>query len=133
MRETLEKAYAVIVNTLLYILADNADVEVVHAPSRNSRRGSPAKRRGKGTETVSEVGARIGARIREARRLRNSGAASAATGRTVRPHMRRGHYTHYWVGKRWPGHPGDRRIVHYIEPVFVNGMTTDADEVVHLQ
>lgn len=132
MKEALERAYAIIVNSLLYILADNADVKVVHTPSRNPQRKKSAKHKDTSIETVSEVGVRLGTRIREARRLHKSKATPVATGRTVRPHIRRGHYAHYWVGRRWPGHPGDKLIVHYIEPLFVSGMTTDVDEVVHL-
>lgn len=66
-----------------------------------------------------------------ARRAQERGE-HATTGRTMPPHVRAAHFTHYWVGPRkgrTDGRPGNRCIVHWIPPIAVHG--GGGEEVVH--
>ena len=114
---------------LLYICSDSPDVETAYHPPKASRGSRPGPRTN--PETVHEVGARIGRELGAARRAQERGE-HAASGRTMPPHIRAAHFTHYWVGPRkgrTDGRPGDRCIVHWIPPIAING--GGGEEVVH--
>ncbi|WGF90352.1 AcrVA2 family anti-CRISPR protein [Marinivivus vitaminiproducens] len=67
------------------------------------------------------VGAEIGRRLREAQTV-----MSEATGRTVRPHLRRAHWHGYWSGPRTGG---TRRFTyHWIYPMLVGMDDRQNDE-----
>lgn len=117
------------VSLLLYIVSEEADVEVVYAPpsggrdQRAGRRSSP--------ETVHAVGARVGRALGEAKR-RWRQREGARTGRTVAPHVRSAHWQHYWVGPRRgreDGMPGDRLVLRWVAPTLVLG--GGGEETVH--
>lgn len=105
---------------------ETPDAEVVKvgttpAPSRRHRGGS-------GTTPSWRVGSAIGGRMRAYDASRGGG--EHGTGGTVRPHMRRAHWSHYWVGPR----DGERRLEpRWIHPVMVNGGAGDTPDttVVH--
>ncbi len=102
-----------IINALAYLCSANADIEMVYSPKRNVRR----KRDNLSMATWHDVGYRIGASIRrfekEARENRPH------QGGTVRPHMRRAHFHHYWVGSK--NDPDERRLeLRWVPPVMVN-------------
>lgn len=73
---------------------------------------------GKPLATTWEIGARLGPVLRQADDAeRTEGAAGGGDGRTVRPHLRRGHWRGVWVGPR----DGERRIEpRWIAPTVVN-------------
>lgn len=114
---------------LLYICSDNPDMETAYHPPKASRGSRPGPRTN--PETIHDVGARIGRELGAARRAQERGE-HATTGRTMPPHVRAAHFTHYWVGPRkgrTDGRPGDRCIVHWIPPIAIHG--GGGEEVVH--
>lgn len=103
-RERLKKMR----NVAAYIGSSNADIHVSYKPSGNGR---PTKRRS--TATWHEVGFRMGAQLRQYERTR---PRSVGGGGTVRPHVRRAHWHHYWVGPMG----GERKLVlRWVPPTFV--------------
>lgn len=61
------------------------------------------------------------------------GKSGGPTGRTVSPHIRRGHWQSFWTGPRkgrTDGRHGDRLVVKWVPPVEVNG-TAPGKETVH--
>lgn len=80
-----------------------------------------------------DVGYRVGAAIRKCRDALGTDPygdtsdadpkKSSAKGGTKRPHTRRGHYHHYWVGSE---KAGTRRLVlKWIAPAFIGGSAGD--------
>lgn len=67
---------------------------------------------------VVDVGRELGAMLRE-------GAAksepSAPTGRTVRSHMRRGHWHGFWTGPRKDNRDQQKFVLKWLPPLFVHG------------
>ena len=113
--EATWKLYGMVLNHLLYIVSDT-DQEVVYRPSGNSRRKSKCQ------STLHEVGVRAGRAIGAAK-VRYVGGRGSGEG-TVRPHMRSGHWHHFWTGPR--DKPDKRKlIVRWVMPTFVNGAGDD--------
>ena len=112
-----------IIQLLLYLCAANADVQE-RMPST-----SAAKKTIKTTEKRPvrhwDVGIRVGATIK---RNRSQAATPRESGdhkqhARPRPHLRRGHWSHFWTGKR---DSADReRILKWIEPVYINADSSD--------
>lgn len=110
---------------VLYICAENADVSENPEQRKITRKpsaGMPPK------DVFREirkwdVGVKIGKMIRQ-QKYYGSGA-SGHSGASRRPHVRRGHYHHFWVGSEKDG--TRRLILRWIAPTFVNG---SADDVV---
>ena len=106
---------------LYYISAINADIEPIYVPGDNH--GSKKKR---SQATWNRVGFRMGAALRAYKRNK---ASSERHGGTIRPHMRRAHWHHYWVGPR----DGDRRrIVKWLPPIEVATKNGDIDVTGHM-
>ena len=122
-------------NLLLYVVSEEEDAEVVYSPPRDSAaRGQRAGRR-TNPETVSLLGARVGRAIGAARRAGGGSPTSSPTGRTVSPHIRRGHWASFWAGPRKgraDGRHGDRLVIRWIPPIEVNGGGAAGAETVHL-
>jgi len=68
-----------------------------------------------------DVGARIGPQLRKAR---EESDRDAETGRSVRPHLRRGHHHGFWIGPR----DGDRTLVYRWLPPLLVGRQPDGGE-----
>lgn len=108
---------------LLYIVSANADI-AQDAPVREEAVASPAKKAAQKDpfeppEDVfyNKVGFSTGAKIREAR-------AAAGSGKSVRAHMRKGHWHKYWTGPK----NGERKLVpRWVDPVFVGKGEADPD------
>ena len=65
-----------------------------------------------------DVGIRVGAAIRMSQETKQA-ASQGGTHASPRPHMRRGHWHHFWTGKR--NDPGNRVLVlHWIPPLAIN-------------
>lgn len=113
-----------IIQLLLYLCAANADVQE-RRPSTMT-----AKKTSKTTDKCPvrhwDVGVRVGATIKRnrsyaAKTQRKSGDHKQHA--RPRPHLRRGHWSHFWTGKR---DGSDReRILKWIEPVYINANTPD--------
>lgn len=109
---------------VLYVCSDEAEIRDRDAPdwepsfprpkvTKGVERLFPADR----NRTV-EVGRELGAMLRE-------GAAksepSAPTGRSVRPHMRRGHWHGFWTGPRKENRDQQKFVLKWLPPLFVHG------------
>ena len=102
---------SLVVNGVAYICSVNSDIAQVYEPNPKLRKNNAKKR---SAATWHEVGYRIGAELRRYERYRTE--RSPHKGGTVRPHMRRGHWHHYWTGPR----NGERRLVlKWIAPTLV--------------
>lgn len=115
---------------LLYVVSEENDPRVVYSPVKSGQ----GRRQGRNAnpETITELGATIGRKLGEAHRSGRSLPAEGA-GRTVAPHMRRGHWQSFWVGPRkgrTDGRFGDKLVVKWVSPVAVNG-AAEAGETVH--
>lgn len=118
------------IQLLLYILSDNADVE--DAPPdisvAKSRKQSSIRHivQDKASEVQAKnVGIRIGAAFRRSKQGQSSGN-SIGTGSTKRPHMRRGHWHHYWAGPK----DGDRKLVlRWTAPTMIHSEIGVGDNV----
>lgn len=106
---------------LLYLVSDNAEVDVIYKPSGNTKKNlSPS--------TIFSVGTRIGAALKAAKVRyvgREAGSADTGTVRTVATHVRSGHWHHHWHGAR---DSAERRLVpHWQAPTIVNpdGQSSD--------
>jgi len=103
------------VSLLLYLCTDEPEIDDVRQPG--SSPGNPRPKRVKhgwrlfapDRARIWTVGAQIGKAIRE-------GREHEPTGRTVRPHIRRGHWHGYWYGPR----TGERVMrVKWLPPIAV--------------
>ena len=109
-----------VMSIVLYICSDQPDIDDVRHPGRGPTRPAPRK-----TQTgwrmfpadrpaYFDVGARIGAKLRQAREA--FARVAAETGRTVCPHFRRAHWHGFWSGPR----VGERVFkVKWLPPVLV--------------
>lgn len=109
---------------VLYICSDDAEIRDRDAPdwepsfprpkiTKGQERLFPADR----NRTV-EVGRELGALLRKGSAHREP---SAPTGRSVRPHMRRGHWHGFWTGSRKENRDQQKFILKWIPPLFVQG------------
>lgn len=120
------------IQLLLYLTADNADVEDDEEASNENERdsvqtqGGERRKDGKIKDKASEIHTKnVGVRIGSAFR-RSSGASKKASGSGVgspkRPHMRRGHWHHYWRGPK----SGQRELVLlWTPPAMIHGDSAD--------
>lgn len=116
------------IQLLLYILADNADIEDEPKPHLhvvNSRKPHTKIQDKAGEVVAKNVGVRIGAAFRHTRGSKIAGG-STGTGSAKRPHMRRGHWHHYWRG------PQDARelTLKWTAPTVIHGDVDCGDNVV---
>lgn len=114
-----------LLSLLLYLCSEEPEIDNTRSPGERPHRPRPVKvKRGlrlfaPNAVTVWQVGARIGAELRSAR------TASESSGhRTVRPHIRRGHWHGYWRGPR----DGERRFVYHWLPPMVVAAGTEPQE-----
>lgn len=99
-----------VANAVAYLCSKNADIVPSYKPT--VKRANPKKKRS--LATWSDVGYRIGADLRAYKRAKSG--RSEWQGGSVRPHMRRAHWHHYWTGPR----DGDRELeLRWIAPTLV--------------
>lgn len=112
-----------IIQLLLYLCAANADI-------KERRPTASVKKTSKTTDKRPvrrwDVGVRVGATIKRNRsyaaKTQHKGGDHKQHARP-RPHLRRGHWSHFWTGKR---DSADReRILKWIEPVYINADSPD--------
>lgn len=102
---------SLMVNGVAYICSANADIVASYKPQKGLRRNN-AKRRSRAT--WYDVGYRVGAELRAYDRTVSE--RKQHQGGTVRPHMRRAHWHHYWTGPR----DGERKLVlKWLAPTMV--------------
>ena len=100
-----------VANGVAYLCSLNADIAASYIP-RKGLKPNRAKRRS--LAIWHDVGYRVGSELRAYRRYASEHGEDG--GGTVRPHMRRAHWHHYWTGPR----NGERRLVlKWIAPTMV--------------
>ena len=113
-----------IIQLLLYLCAANADVQERRPSTTTAKKTS--KTTDKRPVRHWDVGVRVGATIKHNRsyaaKTQRKGSEHKQHARP-RPHLRRGHWSHFWTGKR---DSADReRVLKWIEPVYINADTPD--------
>lgn len=109
---------------VLYVCSDEAEIR-----DRDASDWEPSFPRPKVTKGVErlfpadrnrtvEVGRELGAMLREGAVRSES---SAPTGRSVRPHMRRGHWHGFWTGPRKENREQQKFVLKWLPPLFVRG------------
>lgn len=117
------KALSEMLQLVLYICADNADI--VQPPDNRETYRAPSG--GKVQDKYREVrkwdtGYYVGNALRKEKSCASS-AGQPYQGGSKRPHIRRGHWHHYWKGKS-----GNKELVlHWVLPIFVNGDGSDGE------
>jgi hypothetical protein len=115
------KKLAEMLQLVLYICADNADIVQPDENKKTYRERKPGETPREVKDKYREVrkwetGFYVGSTLRKERSGGNY-EKQPYQGGTKRPHMRRGHWHHYWKGKE-----GNRELVlHWVLPIFVNG------------
>ena len=109
------------VQTVLYLCADNADIEENYVQKQTYKKPQNNKPKDKFTELRKwDVGYRYGAAVRKLFFQKGSTSVSGPhTGShsRKRTHVRRGHWHHFWRGKR----DGERTLaLKWVSPVVVN-------------
>lgn len=121
------RGMSVCVQALLYLCAQNADL----------RRTTPAlstaaSKHGDGKQRPIQswsVGVRVGQTIKTNRRRyeRTGTGTPHSTHARPRPHLRSGHWSHYWTGKG-----RTENVLRWIEPVYINaGSPDDLPAIIH--
>lgn len=106
-----------IVSMILYICSDAPDISGLTEPERKPSPPQPTKTKHgwrlfpADKPKIWTVGASYGELLR-----RDIDDWQQSTGRKVRPHIRRGHYHTYWIGKR-----GEQKaVLRFVMPIIVN-------------
>lgn len=121
-----------LLNLLLYLCADEPEIDDEREPGASP--GSPQPRRVKAGLRLFPPDKPTHWRVGEAtgQQLRAAASSSAPTEagaeqRTVRTHIRRGHWHGYWTGPRAPERAAERGFVyHWLHPLIVSGSTQSA-------
>ncbi|WP_300957627.1 AcrVA2 family anti-CRISPR protein [Faecalibaculum rodentium] len=128
-----------ILQLVLYICAENAEIkadpvqERIRKEPKSEASGKPEIKDRMAEVKKMDVGAETGERIRIMGRKQKAGTSESSgthhgSKSQKSPHMRSGHWHHYWRGKR---NTEDRRlVVNWIAPVFINASLVDEDETV---
>jgi hypothetical protein len=111
------------ISLLLYLCSEEPEIDNAREPNTSPGRPRPIKTK-KGWRLfpahkprVWTVGAGIGEQLRKA-------VAGVETGRTVKTHLRRGHWHGYWKGP----HEGERTFIcRWISPLVITGRTAADD------
>jgi hypothetical protein len=106
-----------LVSVLLYLCSEEPEVDDAREPGSSPARPRPKKTK-KGWRLfppdkprIWSVGAKTGEQLRQA-------VAGDPTGRTVKTHLRRGHWHGFWMGPR----QGERKFIYrWISPLVVGG------------
>ena len=121
---------------ILYICAENAEIAPNSEQAFITRRTSTIKDRYAEIRKW-DVGFRIGAAIRKYNRLESPEESDdqdrpAGKHASPRPHMRRGHWHHYWVGSR--SDPESRKLIlKWTPPTIVGTQQENAPIVYHIK
>lgn len=101
-----------VANGVAYLCSANADIVPSYTPQKRLKANN-AKRRSQAT--WHDVGCRVGSELRAYERSKSERLPHQ--GGTVRPHMRRAHWHHYWTGPM----DGERKLVlRWLPPTMVN-------------
>lgn len=120
----------------LYLCATNADIEIRQEPKIVAQRPGKqiqSKQERKASDVAAfDVGVRLGASIRRAsqhKAVYMKSYENPGTGSPKRPHSRRGHWHHYWAGRR----DGDRTLLlKWTAPTFIHADNAEEDVVLQV-
>lgn len=120
--DSIFKTVSQLLQLVLYICADNA--EISDKPTGTAADNINANLKmiaNLNKSKIHKVGEHTGEIIREmyisqSNAKKDYNNVNAETGKTVRPHIRKGHWHHYWIGKR----NNRKTILRWIAPVLVN-------------
>lgn len=114
---------------VLYLCAQNADITPSSEQTFYTRRSSILKDRYAEIRKWN-VGVRIGSAVRAHRSIANSQKKSGTTHASPRPHIRRGHWHHFWTGSKTD--QGARKLVlKWVAPTFVSVSVEEAPVTLH--
>ena len=120
-----------ILQVILYILAQNAEIAPNSEQSFITKRGKTVK--DKYSEIRKwDVGVRIGTSIRQQKIREQSGSTEHKQNghNPPRPHMRRGHWHHFWTGPKTK--PEERKLIlKWLSPMSVAANPDDTPIVLH--
>lgn len=121
---------AALVQLVLYLCADNADMPQVRHPSGRVRMSGQVDVPRQ--ERYWTVGERIGAAIRKYQNESNTEQGNEYIPDSIharpRPHIRRAHWHHYWTGPR----QGERKLIlHWLPPIPVGVDENEGPAVIH--
>lgn len=115
---------------VLYVCADNKDSQ----PNENITRRSDVNLQKNSPKDVFrelqqwDVGYRIGNTIRQYNNTNSSNKTDHKSQSSKRPHSRRGHWHHFWIGKK---NEKQTLILKWVSPIFVNGSDDDNITTIH--
>ena len=114
-----------IIQLLLYLCAANADIKERRPSTTTAKKTS--KTTDKRPVRHWDVGIRVGATIKRNRsytaQTQQHRSGEHKQHARPRPHLRRGHWSHFWTGKR--GSADRERVLKWIEPVYINADSPD--------
>lgn len=120
-----------ILQVILYILAQNAEITPSSEQAMYTRRGKTIK--DKYSEIRKwDVGVRVGAAIRQQKAKEQSRQKEykESEHQSPRPHMRRGHWHHFWTGPKTK--PEERKLIlKWLSPMTVAANPDDTPIVLH--
>lgn len=133
----LEPCLTKTLQVILYLCSANKDVQMRESTKERPQKSSPARQRDVRDRYQDlqqyDVGIRVGAAIRKSRILyATSPGGSTGSHASPRPHMRRGHWHHFWRGKR--SEPEARELVlHWIAPTAINAALAEENAPIRIQ
>jgi hypothetical protein len=129
LARTISQEITPVVSLVVYLCQTSAEIRENSGSARLPVKPKPKKTK-KGyrifpppNPTTWDVGFRTGPALRLALQQHSIRVNEhGATGRTVAPHLRRGHYHHFWTGPK----SGPRKlIVHWLHPILVGADDPD--------
>ena len=112
-----------LLSLVLYLCTETPEIDDSRSPGVSPHRPQPKRIKGgwrlfpPSAPRIWEVGQETASRLRQSVPV---GKTTESTGRTVRAHLRRGHWHGYWTGPRKGGSP-QKFILHWIHPLIAGG------------
>lgn len=142
MLQGIKQHAAELIQYVLYICADNSQREENPEQKKVTRRTDESEKKPKDAFREIrkwDVGYRIGSQIRRMKanspdQSENADQSEATVranqkGSKKAPHARRGHWHHYWIGKR---ETDERKLIlKWVAPIFINGDEGDNIATIH--
>ena len=118
------------VQLVLYILAENAEIEPDAEQHTTTHRGKVIRDKYREVRKW-DVGFRTGSILRARKVSYAQSVSSNANGRTPpRPHLRRGHWHHYWTGPK-VCQESRNLVLRWVAPIAVGGADENSPVVFH--
>ena len=121
-----------ILSLAAFIITNENDQNIVYKPMPSSHKKNKKKDRKSSNSTIHVAGRHYGSKIGEWKKIASTANIDPNAGPRSRkaPHIRRGHWHHYWTGPL--DNPDERKlIVKWVDWTFVNWNLGEIDIVVH--